>query len=47
MKEQKVYEVNNKKYIVISKVAENSNNTDGIYNLVTEYVLEKLNKIKI
>lgn len=43
-KERKeVYEIDNKKYTVISKCGENPNSIDMLYNVLCKVVISKLN----
>ena len=38
-----IYEINNKKYTVITKCIENPNNEEKLYNLLCKYAVSKLN----
>ena len=43
-KEQvEVFEIENKKYTVITRCIENSQNTDKLYNIFCKYAISKLN----
>ena len=38
-----IYEIDNKKYTVITRCINNPNNVDKLYNLMCKYALSKLN----
>ena len=38
-----VYEIDNKKYTVISKCVENPNNIDRLYDVLCKFAISKLN----
>ena len=38
-----IYEIDNKKYTVITRCIENPNNEERLYNLLCKYALSKLN----
>ena len=41
-----IYEIDGKKYTVISKVVDNPKSTDKLYEIVAKYALKKLNEIE-
>ena len=41
-----IYEIDGKKYTVISKVIDNPNNIDRLYEVLAKYALAKLNDEK-
>lgn len=42
-----VYEIENKKYTVISRNVNEEENIDLLYNVLCKYALSKLNRLKI
>ena len=40
------YEIDGKKYTVISKVVDNLKNTDKLYEILAKYALRRLNEIE-
>ena len=43
MMEEKIYEIDNKIYKVISKCVDNPSNIEKLYDVICEFVLTKLN----
>ena len=45
-KEQKVvtYEINNKKYTVVTRTIENAQNIDQLYDVICKYVISQINE---
>ncbi len=48
-KKRKIYEIDGKKYTVISRVIDNPNNIDRLYDVLAKFALERLkdNKQKL
>ena len=38
-----IYEIDNKKYTVITRTMENCENIEGLYNIICKFVVSKLN----
>ncbi len=38
-----IYEIDNKKYTVITKCVNNVQNIDGLYDVICKYIVSKLN----